>query len=85
MDEKYQGYTNYATWNVNLWLNNDTALYQRMRGSLNRCEGNRLAGERIKEHCENAWRQSDGTSPQTPDKVGLKDVNWEEIAQVNRD
>lgn len=26
----YEGWTNYETWNVALWLNNDYPLYQRM-------------------------------------------------------
>ena len=25
--EKYNGWTNYETWNVNLWFNNDEGLY----------------------------------------------------------
>jgi len=28
MTEKYQGYTNYATWNVALWADNDYGIYQ---------------------------------------------------------
>lgn len=31
MTEKYQGWSNYETWNVNLWLNNDEATYREIR------------------------------------------------------
>ena len=27
MSNKYNGWTNYETWNVNLWLNNDQGTY----------------------------------------------------------
>jgi hypothetical protein len=27
-EKEYEGWKNYATWNVSLWINNDYALYQ---------------------------------------------------------
>ena len=27
-DKEYEGWKNYATWNVSLWINNDYGLYQ---------------------------------------------------------
>ena len=27
-EEKYQGWTNWETWNVNLWLTNDQSVYE---------------------------------------------------------
>ena len=35
MEERYNGYANYDTWLVALWLNNDEENYRRMRHMVN--------------------------------------------------
>lgn len=85
-DKTYNGWKNHQTWNVSLWLNNEYSLYTRFQdilkdGSLSE----KLQAEYVENLCKSVWRQDDGTSPQTPDKVTLKDVDWLEIVRDNKE
>lgn len=86
MTQTYNGWTNHATWNVNLWLTNDSAFYTRMMSILDDTNLNdKMAAQYLNNLCIDLFRQSDGTSPQTPDCIGLSGVNWLEIVELNRE
>lgn len=72
--EKYNGWTNRETWNVNLWIMNDEGLYRAMHQS-----PQPWTAESARDFVLDIL--PDGT----PDMSGAKDyvaVNWEEIANT---
>ena len=64
----YNGWSNYATWNANVWLSNSKKLYDRAKG----CEIHPCAFQSL---CREVW-----PSGRTPDGAPLNDVNWYELA-----
>lgn len=82
MTGTYQGWTNYATWNVALWIDNDEPMYLRKIDWIRRFSGRidaRLA-EEIAEDCLGGR-----TTPDMEGKAGeglaWKDVDWNQIAE----
>ena len=72
--EKYNGWTNRETWNVNLWVMNDEGLYSAMHQ-----HSQPWTAESARDFVLDIL--PDGT----PDMSGVKDyfaVNWEEIANA---
>ena len=72
---EYNGWKNYETWNVNLWLMNDEIAYRRMLSRVSRFDKPLSAGDarHIAEHAL--------MSHKTPDGVRLDDpsIDWQEI------
>ncbi len=88
----YNGWANYETWNVNLWIQNDEGLYGFVRDGL----------EELLDRCGNDWENVSltdlkdlvvdafgGYSPgyggkATPDGVRLMDsaIDWDEISDA---
>ena len=80
-DKTYNGWTNYATWNVPLWVDNEYSLYT-IRCDLLKIAVGPIDGEWVRSFI-NCYMN--GT---TPDLAGndweggrIQDVNWEEIAE----
>ena len=71
-DNDYNGWSNRATWNVNLWLGNDENTYLLM-SSLKR-----VSHFQFENFCHYVW------NGKTPDGISLDGVDWEEIADAWR-
>lgn len=84
-DNTYNGWANYETWNVNLWIQNDEGLYGFVRDGL----------ESILEACDNDWDNVCLTvlkelvhdafaGHHTPDGVSLfsEEIDWDEISDA---
>ena len=69
-EQKYDGWTNRATWNVDVWLSNDREIYKMMK-ALNMSDPNQFEN-----FCVYLWGN------ESPDGERLSDVNWQEIADA---
>jgi hypothetical protein len=70
----YNGWSNRATWNVSLWLNNEEGTYNELqRLTRHAASAEALAGK-IEELCKAIW------GDKTPDGDALSQVDWQEIA-----
>jgi hypothetical protein len=80
--ERYNGWTNYATWNVVLWIDNDERSYTRKNQWIKEFSGRidaRLA-EEIAEDCLGGKKTPDFEVDSESIGYRWKDVNWSEIA-----
>ena len=73
-DKKHSGWTNYETWNVNLWLSNDEGLYQALLKAVK-------DGQSIEEFVRDMAEASGGKFGDLCE-VCLNRVNWQEIADL---
>lgn len=71
----YNGYTNYATWNVSLWLNNEEPLYRELQRIVRFADDVEELAAAIQELAQDVW--PDG---KTSDGALLSECNWEELA-----
>lgn len=72
---RYNGWTNWETWNVLLWVNNDEPMYHELRHFI---RGNVLTESRVQDFFYELF--PDGT----PDMDGvheLERVNWYEVTE----
>lgn len=77
---EYNGWTNYATWNVNLWLTNDEGSYNYWMERARDSEVNELAIALEGEHKE-AMPELDSSTYSDLLQHVLGSVNWREIAK----
>lgn len=79
---KYNGWTNYETWNVALWLGNDEPIYSTMRDARHLLK-NGWTAELVEVFIRRFWPNG------TPDFASAADydkVNWAEVARhLNED
>lgn len=75
----YNGWPNYETWNVMLWLDNDEGLYRAYRAETKRY---RMLERNAKELCLQLF-----AGAKTPDGVSLHNtkVRWGRIAEAMRE
>lgn len=68
-NKKYNGWTNWDTWNAYLWLNNDEYLYRTMRRAYSPNNAEKIGTELLKEIGN-------------PDEIDFYEVNWDEIFEA---
>lgn len=81
--EQCNGWSNWETWNVKLWLDNEQGTYDDMRqlASISTLDTGELA-EAIKDYCEELTQGDEPPASMATDLLrgALSDVNWQEIA-----
>lgn len=76
----YNGWSNYETWNVSLWLNNDEGSYRELVRIQRRADDKEELAEAIEAFCREIWPEG-----KTPDGAELRDADFEEIAESEWD
>jgi len=75
-EEEYQGFSNHATWNVSLWINNDEGLFNLVKDS--------IKGKDVSEAAdiiEDLVKDVNGINDDLKNnKEKMSDVNFKEIA-----
>jgi len=85
IDTTYNGYTNYETWNIVLWLFNDETIYDNLRREMRSVVRTNGDEEDVKSIVTSLFASDDGAA--TPDGVWLDDkhINWSEIHRILMD
>ena len=83
-EQGYNGWTNYETWLVNLWLSCDRGLYEYIQELKEQYSDKYELGDAIKEFIEESDPCADGEASLYSDmlKGALSVVNWSEVAEV---
>jgi len=95
MNTKYNGWTNYPTWNVKLWIDNDegeqrywliesrAALAIEGKGQIGKINAERNLARRLEEYHQESDRMAGILTGWETDCLGwaLEQVNWQEIAE----
>jgi len=78
----YNGYKNYETWNIVLWLYNDEGNYDELRRRTRPFARSGADEGEVQRIVTDIFASSDGAA--TPDGVWLDDsrIDWEEIERV---
>jgi hypothetical protein len=77
MADTYNGWTNWETWQINLWLDNEEPLYREKVRFLKRGD---LKDDRVESFCREQFPE--GTPDMDPGDMNK--VNWEEIGESFR-
>lgn len=81
MKESYNGYSNYETWNVNLWYDSDEGLYSTKLDLIKQARGNvRKLANLIESNVE-FWFQENNSFGDLDSIRKISKVNWLEIAR----
>lgn len=76
MERNYNGYANWATWNVALWMNNDEGLYREMQRFARRHEATERSAENF------VLELMPNGTPDMDTAAEYSEVDWEHIAEV---
>jgi hypothetical protein len=82
----YNGWTNYETWCVSLWLNNEPGTYHALNAILENEPDDYDASKLIKDWVEEMNPLANASSMFSDLlSAALRDVDWQEIAKSNRE
>lgn len=76
MGYEYNGWTNRATWNVQLWITNEYSTYQLITKLFKDSKNAGAFADNLEHFLAIIWGKF------TPDKVSMANVNWVELADM---
>ena len=77
----YEGYTNYETWAVNLWLNNEEGTHRYWREEAGRVRDRGKLAQRLKDELNEEAPDLGSTLWADLLNAALSDVDWYEVAE----
>lgn len=79
-DNTYNGWTNWETWQINLWLDNEEPLYREKQRLLRRLRtwDERTLSDEVIAFCR---EQFPNGTPDMDDPSDMDKVNWDEIVE----
>ena len=82
-DTTYNGWTNYETWAVNLWLSNDQGSYEYWNEVATEADNKHDLADILESQHYECYNDPDNTYGLKDDisKKDLKQVDWDEVAQ----
>ena len=81
MNEKgYNGWSNYETWAVNLWLNNDEGTYHDLRDMARHARSEQDLAGQLKAYVEDLMPDLGSTLASDLLSAALSEVDWYELA-----
>jgi hypothetical protein len=76
----YNGWKNWATWNVNLWIDNEELLYRDKQRFLRRyCEEDEIDADMVESFCRDFF--PNGTPDMRDSPHDMNKVDWGELAE----
>jgi len=75
-DEKYNGWTNWETWNTHLWITDDEISYNAVCGIVKNADNKEDAARELEKYVPNS------VIVIFTDNISWHKVNWEEIAEA---
>lgn len=75
-DNTCNGYANWSTWNVELWIDNEEPLYKAKWRLL---RSSPITAKEVREFC------LDNLGESTPDGADFNEVDWDELADMWND
>ena len=81
-DQEYNGWTNWETWNVALWIDNEEFTYKESRKLTQRRSHDRYFKSSVECFCNETY--PNGT-PDMDNSIEMDNVNYQEIADAWRE
>ncbi len=84
-DTTYNGWKNYPTWAVNLWLSNDEGTYNHVAGTIAECQGETRridAADWLRDYVRSNTEPDEATLAADLLGYALDNVDWYELADT---
>lgn len=80
--KEYNGWTNYETWLVNLWLGNEESSVNEVRGIVRYSHSRSQLAKLLKEYVEELVQMPESGFAADLMNSALSEVNWYELAEA---
>ena len=78
----YNGYTNYATWNIDLWLDNDYGMYKAKQSFISGFDGDEIGAQDVAYAAEHILGRTSTPDLEDSDGCRWSDIDWDQLAEL---